>query len=1037
MSKSKNKLFSLPELRVVNASAGAGKTYALAKRYIQLLLTPAQPILKNILAITFTNKAAVEMKERIIDFLKKLALGVFSSAAEQKDILSSLGMTNETAKRKAFFAMDSIVGSYSFFQVQTIDSFIKSVISNCALRLNLSPYFKIKQESDEYLSFSLDLLIEKANKDKKLLDIFKTFIKQYLYVEDNPGWFPKQNMLKRFKELHNKSSSYGGSFRTSSRFSPDSLFVLRRKIISHLTVLLEELPDGTNKIFEKSLNSILEHGAEEFSVDDISSYFSRKKFPINKGYEVTGRINELWDTIRAEIDNLCRCEAYTLFNCYIEIFDILSRDLSNLKNKDDVLFLCELNSQASRLFGKNEITVPELYYRLAARFRHFLIDEFQDTSVLQWKNFKPLVEEALSSGGSLFYVGDKKQAIYRFRGGDSDLFDEIPKEFKAYNPQEEFLKDNFRSHKEIVEFNNYVFSSGNLRRFIEGLKEKNQFDEEDVSDILRVFSGSEQTFAQGNMRGYVSIRHVNEDDENEIRKQTVDLVMNLKERFSFSDIAILARDNKDVELLTGWLLREKIPVESEKTLNLRENAYIKELMSFLLYLESPIDNLSFASFIQGEIFLKASGITGGEIQEFIFSVNLENKGSDTHYLYRKFRDSYAKIWDEFIEEFFTSSGFVPLYELMVSIFVKFRVMENFPGHLAFFMSFLELIKKFETENTGISRFIDYFNAAKSDELYVTAAHEDAVKLLTVHKSKGLEFPVVIIPFLEMKLNPSKGKDGSGLFDVLSSEQGLELVRLSKKYAEFSEELALLYKNRQKKVLIDELNAMYVALTRPICELYAFIPSHASNSINPAQMLIQEQNIEKGKQIKYEIKKKTKAGELSVLQAGKLKNWVETLGAEFSDEALPADRRKALKGNFIHQALSYIGSLNDGNKEEEIKNAAQRAILLYPFMENLDEIGNTLKNIVDTDGIKRFFYVENGKVLQEKEMMDSNGNLKRADRIIIKDNEVWVIDYKSSRDKSDSHINQLREYKDILKQIYPKNTVKGYLLYLDTASVEEV
>ncbi|MBU2258516.1 MAG: UvrD-helicase domain-containing protein, partial [Candidatus Omnitrophica bacterium] len=594
-------LLTFPHILTVEASAGSGKTYALAQRYLRLIINPALDLknipLNNILAITFTNKAALEMKERILEFLKKTALDVSS---------------DEFSRKKAFLAMEYLIRNYNYFQVQTIDSFINAILSGCAFKLGLSSNFKVRTDYRDYLAYSLDELIDRSVSSKEVKEAFRSFLKQYLYIDNRLGWFPKKEVLGVIQGFFSQSNKYGIKF-SASRIRPEDLIIKKKHILKLLNKLENILPPETNANFTHSLRSFLEENLESFDVDDLSVFFARPEFPIRKGEEVPDEVVLIWEGIATNIRQLCEMESLYVFNSYIVIFNLALEDLKVISCKEDILFLESMNKEAGMLFSEKALSPPELYYRLATRLRHFLIDEFQDTSVLQWKNLYPMIEEALSTGGSLFYVGDKKQAIYRFRGGEVTLMDSVKKELGQFKVFENSLLKNFRSAKTIVEFNNHIFSADNLTRFLtqreESGKSSLKLSPQDKNDIIAVFKGSGQSYQEEKSGGYVKVELIDVenkiDREERIKEKLCGLLKDLTLEFHYQDIAILARENEEVKLLSEWVLALGIPVESEKTLNIRENRYIKELVSLLKFLNSPIDNLSFASFILGDIFSTA------------------------------------------------------------------------------------------------------------------------------------------------------------------------------------------------------------------------------------------------------------------------------------------------------------------------------------------------------------------------------------------------------------------------------------------------
>ena len=492
MQKYQDYYLSFPEVVIVEASAGTGKTYELAKRYIQLILnTPPRNQIStdNILAITFTNKATKEMKERILELLKRMALNCLSPQ-EEKTILPFLNTDKEKIREKASKIIDELIKNYSLFQVQTIDSFINTILLSSALKIDRSANFKIKKEYTKYLSYSLDTTIDEAKKDKRLLKIFEEFIEYYLFIENQSSWFPRQNILNTIKFLFSLNNYNGYDFVIHD--IPNSE-ILETKFKLYNTI--KKLTDGANKKLSKSILKFIEENDRHFNIKNLPP-------SLLKGNCIAGKEKKKVSNL---IRKLAEMEAYKTFSPYIKLFLIVLKELYKIAQKEDVLFLEELNKKTYMLINK-EIGMPELYYRMSMRFYHYLIDEFQDTSLLQWLNLKPMVEDSLSSGGTLFYVGDRKQAIYRFRGGEARLFDDIKQEFKHFNPKIRFLKKNWRSQKEIVEFNNEVFSSQNLERALLNIDLFKE-DPQAINKILDIFKDSYQEYEPNNKYDYDQVRN--------------------------------------------------------------------------------------------------------------------------------------------------------------------------------------------------------------------------------------------------------------------------------------------------------------------------------------------------------------------------------------------------------------------------------------------------------------------------------------------------------------------------------------------------
>src|SRR3989339_524853 len=1052
MNSSQKNIFDFPEVRVVEASAGSGKTYALAKRYVCLLLSSPlkadEVAISNILAITFTNKAAFEMKERILDFLRSIAFDCLSET-EKNEIIKPLGISFSEAQKRAFTAMEQIIRHYNYFQVQTIDRLVNSFLAGCAFKVGLTSNFKIKTNYIDYLQYSLDQLLEKAEKDINVYNAFEEFLRNYLYLENRLGWFPKEDILSIISMLFNQSNSYEGTF-IKGPLTSSGIIKRKSKILEDMKLLSLEVKGQIHAGFYKSLESFLAKAIESgYDIDSVPKRFANEDMPTRKSDKVSDEALKLWGKIRKNLKALCEEESASLFNPYIEVYDQVMKGFYERTTKDDVLFLSELNKRASQLFSHEFVTVEELYYRLATRFRHHLIDEFQDTSRLQWQNLSIMPLEALSTGGSLFFVGDKKQAIYGFRGGDVKLFDEVKKEFSAFNLNVETLSNNWRSQRAIVEFNNAVFSKENLMDFIKKKEsyeeDKNSqkvvFDENDMEEIESIFSGSQQTFVKENNKGYVEIVSIDidkkEERDEEIRNRLLKIIKELQERFELGQIAILTRNNDQIEKVTSWLLEDQISVRSERTSDIRENGKIKELVSFLHFLNSPIDNIVFTEFIFGEIFLKASLIDPADIQSFVFGLREKLRAQQDLYVYTEFRDHYKEVWEKFISGFFKNVGIYPIYELVVSIYNEFNVLENFKDDQGFLMHFLELIKKYEEEDLDLELFLNHFENLKGDDLYVNLSDNDAIEILTLHKSKGLEFPVVILPFLGMEVQVgSQNADMRQSYLLQHKESDIELLRLKESYYAYSEELYQIYRSEYIKAFLAELNGVYVSLTRAANELYAFIPQKVGSRFNILKFLIPQELYVCGEKVKY-ISKSNKEAGLVRLSCGKYRNWIEYLKGEYKSFGEITNKGKRLKGKIAHFILSYIGNLSEQDLPEILCEVREQIRFEFVEERDLDIYFDNAQKLINDPDLQQYFYCKDAFVHTEKDIVDEKGNLKRLDRLIISENEVCIVDYKSSEDESKDNKEQIVEYIRIVKNIYPARNVRGAIMYIDTHNVEEV
>jgi len=1031
------------EIYIVEASAGSGKTYALSKRYIHLLLQENvyPKSIKNILAITFTNKATREMKERILEFLKKIALNTYKNPEEEKELLKNLD--KNTAKQKALDLLDHIIQNYNFFQVKTIDSFVNIILSGCAYSLKLPANFEITKEYTEYLKYSLDEFIDTANNNKKHLKLIENFLKQYIFLENKSNWLPKKDIFSLIQFMFSKATLYGTQFQKFD-FGDIDIFKEKKKILAKYSAISKKLPEGTNKTFINALNNFLQKNKESFDFDSLANSITSYTIKVNKGCCLDPDTEKEWVNIQNNLRELAEKEAYSLLNCYIDIFEPVYKNLKEYSHKEDILFLGELNHQANELINQNSITVPELYYRLAARYQHYLIDEFQDTSRLQWQNLHLMVEDALASGGSLYYVGDKKQAIYRFRAGDVSLFEDVKKLLGQFKKNEQTLSTNYRSDKEIVDFNNKIFSPENLERLFSNHQHKEESDPKflnsnDIKTITETFKESHQTAYNNENSGYVSTEAIecenSEDKKEKIKEKTINLLSELKGRFNLKDIAILCRDNSSVELISGWLVESNINVESEKTLNIKNNNYIKEIISFLKFLNSPIDNLAFTGFILGNIFISVSGLSKEALEKFILKYRHVEKRIT---LYKEFKNTYPDIWENYIEEPFKNVGFIRLYELLIDILRRLKILENFPENHGFFAHLLELIKKSEEKHSNLTDFLEYLDELEDENTFVNFSGADAVKVLSIHKAKGLSFKTVIIPFLEIDISGigpgAKGKDVA--YTVIPEKDHLKMVKLTSKYHKLSEKISIQYKQEYIKSLIDELNTTYVALTRAKNEMHIFIPYGRKNTNNIAQSLIPENYLKKG--VKKTLPSHTeKIDKILTIPAPQYKTWIGFLKDELIDIGTVKNRNNILKGKILHFMLSMIGNLKDCELAQIMTDIRSKTIIEYPNIDNFSEFELIIKKAIESKETRNIFYIDNGEVFQEKEIIDMSGQTKRIDRLIIKTNEAWIIDYKTKGETAEDYRKQLSEYINIIKNLYPEKKVRGFLLFLEDIRIEEI
>ncbi|MDR1784693.1 MAG: UvrD-helicase domain-containing protein [Endomicrobium sp.] len=1003
----------------VQASAGSGKTYSLASRYLYLLLSSDENVgIKNIVAMTFTNKAAVEMKYRVIGYLKKAALCLSTG-----DFFDNLGFTKSKLAERSKAVLKNIFECYDNFNISTIDSFKNHILKSCAINIDISPNFVIEQDYSDNLLFSLEIFLRKTQVSKNLKNIVLQYLSQYLARSSN--WFPKNDMYDEIKKVFEKSGNIGKNILYHRGVSfKDEILLKSEVIISKVKKLANLIPPNfqvkKQHLYLNAIEKVLNYGQRIFFSMDIPKVFSHKTIEYKKDAKINVEVDFIWEEINKEIESLCYFYMENYYNVYLDIYSEVLLEFDKLAKMEGIVFLNEINRKTVNFFEENNTVIPEVYYRLSEKYKHFLIDEFQDTSLVQWLGIKRFLEESISEGGTFFYVGDVKQAIYSFRGGNPEIFNMMSKEFSVSGIDRKYLKQNFRSGKVIVDFNNGIFSKENIERFLKEIY-KDKYFECDFSNFFETYAFSKQDAAGEHDYGYVELYTIDkmcENVEGEIKQKFMKCIFQCLERFNAQSITVLCRTHCEILSVSSWLFENGIEVESPQTLNIKNNECIKQIVSLLMFIDSPIDVLSFSSFIVGDVFSRVLGIENYEFEKFIFDCNKRNK---TETFYKIFRDKYKSLWDEYFESFFVQAGFVPIYELTLMILSKFKIIENFPESKTFVMCFLELVKDFEMQDSGIKNFLEYFNSLRDDDesLYIKSAFGNGIKIMTVHKAKGLQFPVVIIPFLSLS---DRSLERPYFFE---SREKIKLLNVSENVAKFSKEARKIYEKWRVNSLLSELNVLYVSMTRAEYEFYAIVPFKFRNSNNMVPILLGDRDIIiMGDKRKYD---------LEVIEESRIILDVFTGGYKDMQEYLKNANKKRLdvedikkKGSIIHYALSKITSLKNKNINDSVNCAFKFTRKKFPF-DDIEFVREKLYSLFTSEEILSLFMYDNNIVYNEKEVVNTKGEVFRIDKLVVDDSEVIIADFKTSNYDEKGNEEQVRGYVGLISEIYPPKKISAYIV----------
>ncbi len=1029
---------SFPHVYVIEASAGSGKTTCLARRYVDFLLnyhnkTTLPFSFRNILAVTFTNEAADQMKQEILKTLKTRAL------AQDKD--------SEFSKQ----IVDEIVQDFSDFSVRTIDSFVHNLLIASSLELKLPPDYEILSQPRPQLEYVLDILLEELINKSDTSRLFLEFLEHFLIVEGQKHFNPKKtllDLLNRFYREENSRAKLFKEFKTDLDLSKIEQDL--KKGLARLLSCLESRLD-CNQHFIKGLRALRDVSGLNFLKK--FSFLANKDMAPGEGIlnkkapAASGELIQDWQVLKNQYHDYAYAFAWLRYNTYLKIFGKFRKHLEDFKEEKRIVFLGELNKRLRHFLTQEGLLPAEIYYKLSAVLSHYLIDEFQDTSILQWENIRALVEDALAKGGSLFYVGDKKQAIYRFRGGEVELFNQVKDEFKNKVDKiyDEVLLSNYRSKENIVNFNNSVFSAQSLGQFLGGFADLNQ---EHREEILSIFKDSQQQPAGGDSTGgYVKLeslegatkQQLQEEANNKLRQT----ILQLRERFNYRDILILVRDNKEAGDITGFLLRQGFPVCAGRTVSIRQNYLIRGIVDLLKFLNSPIDNLCFASFILGEAFTKATGSSSEKMRSWMEDLRASK---NVGVLYAQFRKAFPQLWKDYFQYLFNAVGFLPAYDLVETIITTFCIEGNFPDDCGFLKRLLEILNELQNKGeNSLSGFLEWFTDTDEENLFVQLPLGlDAIRILTIHKAKGLSSEVVILPCLT--LDP---KVGEVPFEapkiVCEKPEGLYLLYPQKNICQSHPELLAIYQNEYFRSLLDELNCLYVGLTRARVELYGFIPKKVNRADNVLVSLLLASG-EEFKEIGSPGLKKTghkqppiepcsQEGSFKTSPQNRFKNILIPQLISIEEISRANSKGMANRGELLHYLLAEIEAqdfLNDGLKHiPRIEDACS----LFGY-QDVDEVVSTLATFFKYSRSKKIFGAR-ADFFNEKEIISSNGDLKRIDRLVVGETQVAVIDYKTGSQCTQAHQDQIKDYICLLQDIYPGKTHEGYLAYIDIPKLQQV
>ena len=1053
-----------PRFVLLKASAGSGKTHALSLWYVQLLLSEVIPKkslndLRNILAITFTRNAAREMKSRILSWLKDVYFGEKKNT-EQVRRLVSLGRPGNLSQ-KAALLLDDILRRYSDFQVETIDSFMAAIFKASALDLGLPLHFEILLDNSRMLDYAFSRYLRRVtplSSDGEAFLRIAEMISASQKSDEAFAWDPTLLVLEKMTKLHATLSSQ------TKPLNLADLAEARQRVE-------DQIAAGAAEAARLIRGSGLELNARSKVYDRLRLAVQKKRFvdlldasfrtlPVKKprssrqvpAYE---SLEGQWKLLGDLAQEYRVLYARQYFRPYLLAFQSFAETLETVKRRQEVVFIEDILKSLSSYIDAG--IVPDIYFRLGDRVLHYLIDEFQDTSPLQWANLRPLIENSLALNGSLLVVGDTKQAIYGFRQADYRIMKDLENGQAGFPSAEAIVKElttNYRSLEEIQAFVQDIF----LKKLPQDETYKKRGDLSGLTDFDQAVKPDNRG------QGYVTFSLLEkagpeaEEDRapeaeeglpaEEVRPEEVfpeapekraiqERVRELRDRgYAYSEMAILTYRNDSVVNISAWLNEAEppIPIIPYSSLDIRTRKITLEMIALLKFLDSPPDELAFVEFLLSGLFSRkleqaGRGADPRPWHRFIFEARQRGEGP----LYVAFRNQHPDLWEAYFERLFRLVGYYPLYDLTALAYATFDVFRLFPEEEATLVKLLETVKDFEA--AGKNDLREFLEMAAQRETPDPAWNievpldTDAVRVMSIHKAKGLQFPVVILLLYGQKFIPPD-------FYLDLQGKSARVLKLNRHLADADPRFRAAYDQERERSDIDRLNALYVALTRAEAELHVIgVRSPSRRSAFPFNLLDESLPASRGRPAVPGRKPRPPAEQDLVLRFAGL--W-ETPPPARADIPLERVRR----GILTHDILARVMTLEDDWPARLTDTARETA----GAEDGASEMQETLTRFLRESPLRVYFERKEGRrILTEFDVCDASGRLFRLDRVVVDPEETTVLDFKTGGSAEEEagqlwdedHRAQLRLYLGLVAGLFPGRRTRGFLAYLDRGTWEEV
>ena len=1055
----------LPEFKVLRASAGSGKTYALVKHYLKTCLTKDDvSYFKHILAITFTNKAADEMKVRVIETMKGIGNHDEKMDSMAADLSAELGIQEPTLRKKAEDIYLRMMTNYGQIGIMTIDKFVNRLVKSFAFDLKFDGDYRIELDDTKLIETAVDELLSKVGEDKLLTELLEKFVEQR--VDDEASWKVRDDLVRFGKLLFKEEVKpvLASLEKTESK-----------EFIALHRAFLKAYHDEKKAVIlrgEKALKLIQDHQLQDaFSGNFIPKYFLtiskgkldlpnatvRKQFLGEKDmvakketdalkqavHAITPQLTDYYEGILGFFEGeegriLQLKKAIANHILQLAVLSKLHELISEIQLQNNAYTFADLNQKIQEVVSDNP--APFIYERLGERYHHFLIDEFQDTSVLQWQNFLPLVENALAKANLNLIVGDGKQAIYRWRNGDVRQLQQLPELIRPAqlepkslaeevfyerqaslqrNYKGEVLPDNWRSAHEVVSFNNTLFDALALNL---------------PSHHKSIYEGQHQN-PKGVEGGWVTVQayhHRTKADLEPDRNERIIALIKEQEDLGYErkDIAILVRKKADGSSIAQALLEANIHTITDESLALGAHPAPQAVIALMKALSNDQDEASAVAFIQCLSAIRPEFVLNEVFEKYI-QLPEEKYDKSSFDLKGFIRENMPRLQvDQLLE--------LTLYEFMTLVSQELGLTTKY---VAYAEALLQLALEHQSqESLGFAGFIEFWENHGQRKSIKVPDTIQGVRVMTVHKSKGLEFPVVIAV-------QSASKGGAHqLFPVTLDPAIFELPAAIVPLNALKDTWAhAQYEAEKEQAYLDDMNVTYVALTRAEKHLHVLL------EVSDKPKGEADFNTHLRDQLKLQVGNDIYSDRIACgkpLPQKKTTNNDTEVGAELTDIHV-ADNELRLRvgvenplnplednqltprgmGQEVHKLLEKVKVTADFDRFKSMPWPWQQM-----SKEEWAKVLSTVEAVLQMPECQQWFSKE-VEVLNEQELLDPQGKSHRPDRVVMSNEELIVIDYKTGKEEK-KHLKQVKEYMDLLSTFH-KGVIKGFLLYTDTLHVVEM